>query len=75
MMPLCTMADLPLAVAVGMGVLLGRAAMGGPAGMGDAVMPGQRPGDPLFFQVGNLARGADDRASFLPSATTSPAES
>ena len=55
--------DAPGAVAVGMGVLFGRPAMGGPTGVADAVGALQRVLPDHLFQVAQLTRRA---AQFQP---------
>src|SRR5690349_19050003 len=52
--------DFPRAVAVGMGVFLGGAAVGGPAGVADAVGAIQRLQPDGLFQIAQLALSAAD---------------
>ncbi len=60
MMPLCTTTILPVQSRCGMGVLLGRTPVGGPAGVADAVGAVQRLEADGLFQVAQLALGAAD---------------
>ena len=50
--------DVAVAIAVGVGILFRRTAMGGPTGVTDAEAPGQRIGSNGIFEVVQLAFGA-----------------
>ncbi len=52
--------DFAFTVAMRMGVLFGRAAVRGPAGVPDAIMAGNRIGANRFFKVPQFARGSSD---------------
>src|SRR5208282_6688265 len=59
--------DLAGAVAMGMGVFFGGAAMGGPSGVSDAVGAVERLEADNFFQIAQLAFGAADLQAFAVS--------
>ena len=63
-MPLCTTTILPRAVAMRMGIFFGGAAVGGPAGVSDAVGAVERLEADDFFQIAQLAFGAPDLQAF-----------
>ena len=67
--------DLAGAIAMRMGVFFGGAAVGGPAGVADAVGAVERLQADGFFQVAQLAFGAADLQAVAIAATAIPAES
>ncbi len=75
MMPLWTTTMRPVQSRCGMGVLLGRAAVRGPARVPDAVLAVERVGLDGVFEPGELAGAPAEVDSPLSRTTATPAES
>ena len=73
--PVVDHGDVTGRVRVGMGVEVGRRAMGGPAGVADAGGPGGGSSSSIADQAAEFAFGLANRRRTEPSCTAMPAES